>query len=133
MSRKIKKFTTLCYAFWTIENKNIVVLSCVTLAKMNHASARGYCRVSKNCFCGVCIRDKARYLMFMEQWTVISLLIIPGKQEFKYKDVHIINRRWKLDNLPPSIETHLAVVRGLPTKKFLPECVNEKSSTERRS
>ena len=33
----------------------------------------------------------------------------------------------------PSIETHLAVVRGLPTKKFLPDCVNEKSSTERRS
>ena len=33
----------------------------------------------------------------------------------------------------PSIETHLAVVRGLPTKKFLPECVNEKSSTERRN
>ena len=31
----------------------------------------------------------------------------------------------------PSIETHLAVVRGLPTKKF--ECVNEKSSTEHRS
>ena len=34
---------------------------------------------------------------------------------------------------PPSIETHLAVVRGLPTKTFLPECVNEKSKTERRS
>ena len=33
----------------------------------------------------------------------------------------------------PSIETHLAVVRELPTKKFLPECVNEKSSNERRS
>ena len=33
----------------------------------------------------------------------------------------------------PSIETHLAVVRGLPTKTFLPECVNEKRSTERRS
>ena len=32
----------------------------------------------------------------------------------------------------PSIETHLAVVRGFPTKKFLPKCVNEKSSTERR-
>ena len=31
------------------------------------------------------------------------------------------------------VETHLAVVRGLPTKKFLPEFVNEKSSTERRS
>ena len=31
------------------------------------------------------------------------------------------------------IETHLAVVRGLPTEKFLLECVNEKSSTERRS
>ena len=29
--------------------------------------------------------------------------------------------------------THLAVVRGLPTKKFLPKCVNEKSSTERCS
>ena len=36
-------------------------------------------------------------------------------------------------SLSPSIETHLAVVRGLPTKKFLPECINEKSSTERRS
>ena len=34
---------------------------------------------------------------------------------------------------PPLIETHLAVVRGLPTKKSLQECVNEKSSTERRS
>ena len=30
-------------------------------------------------------------------------------------------------------ETHLALVRGLPTKKFLPEWVNEKSSTEPRS
>ena len=29
----------------------------------------------------------------------------------------------------PSIETHFAVVRGLPTKKFQTECVNEKSST----
>ena len=33
----------------------------------------------------------------------------------------------------PSIETHLAMVRGLSTKKFLPKCVNEKSSTERHS
>ena len=33
----------------------------------------------------------------------------------------------------PLTETHPAVVRGLPTKKFLPECVNENSSTERRS
>ena len=33
----------------------------------------------------------------------------------------------------PSIENHLAVVRGLPTKKFLPKYVNEKSSTECRS
>ena len=32
-----------------------------------------------------------------------------------------------------SIETHLAVLSGLPTKKFLREYVNEKSSTERRS
>ena len=31
--------------------------------------------------------------------------------------------------ISPSIETHLAVVRGLPTKKFQTECVNEKSST----
>ena len=31
----------------------------------------------------------------------------------------------------PSIETHPAVVRGLP-KKFLPKCVNKKSSSERR-
>ena len=30
-----------------------------------------------------------------------------------------------------SIETHLAVARGLPTKKFLLKCVNEKSSAER--
>ena len=35
--------------------------------------------------------------------------------------------------MSPSIETHLAVVRELPTKKFLPKCVNEKSSTERCS
>ena len=33
----------------------------------------------------------------------------------------------------PSIETQLAVVRGLPTKNFQTDCVNEKSSTERRS
>ena len=33
----------------------------------------------------------------------------------------------------PSIETHLAVVRGLSTNKFQTECFNEKSSTERRS
>ena len=32
-----------------------------------------------------------------------------------------------------TIETDLAVVRGFPTKKFLPKSVNEKSSTERRS
>ena len=32
----------------------------------------------------------------------------------------------------PSIETHLAVVRGLPTKKFQPKCVSKKSSSERR-
>ena len=38
-----------------------------------------------------------------------------------------------LRNHHPSIETHLAVVRELPTKKCLPDCVNEKSSTERRS
>ena len=38
-----------------------------------------------------------------------------------------------LPNISPSIETHLAVVRELPTKKFRSECVNEKSSTERHS
>ena len=38
-----------------------------------------------------------------------------------------------LPRMYPSIETHLAVVRGLPTRKFQTECVNEKSSTERRS
>ena len=38
-----------------------------------------------------------------------------------------------LQSQSPSIETHVAVVRGLPTKTFLSECVNEKSSTERRS
>ena len=32
----------------------------------------------------------------------------------------------------PSIETHLAVVRGLPANKFLPKCVNKKRSSERR-
>ena len=37
------------------------------------------------------------------------------------------------NSITPSIETHLAVVRGLPTKKFQTECVNKKSSTERRS
>ena len=35
-------------------------------------------------------------------------------------------------SISPSIETHLAVVRGLPTKKFLPKCVNKKSPSERR-
>ena len=30
------------------------------------------------------------------------------------------------------IEIHLVVVTGPPTKKFLPKCINEKSSTERR-
>ena len=34
----------------------------------------------------------------------------------------------KLPRASPSIETHLAVARRLPTKKFLPKCVNEKSS-----
>ena len=29
------------------------------------------------------------------------------------------------ERFTPSIETHLAEVRGLPTKKFLPECINE--------
>ena len=33
----------------------------------------------------------------------------------------------------PSIETHLVMVWGPPTKKFLPKCVNEKSSTEHHS
>ena len=33
----------------------------------------------------------------------------------------------------PSIETHPAAARGLPTKKFQTECVNKKISTERRS
>ena len=37
----------------------------------------------------------------------------------------------KVPGLIPSIETHLAVVRGLPTKKFPPKCVNKKSSSER--
>ena len=32
----------------------------------------------------------------------------------------------------PSIKTHLAVVRGFPTKKFQTKCVKENSSTERR-
>ena len=31
-----------------------------------------------------------------------------------------------------SIETHLVVVRGFPTKKFVPKCVNKRSSSERR-
>ena len=38
-----------------------------------------------------------------------------------------INLCDKLHKQSPSIETHLAVVRGLPTKKFLPKCVNEKT------
>ena len=33
--------------------------------------------------------------------------------------------------IPPHLK--LAVVKGLPTKKFLPKCVNQKSSTERCS
>ena len=46
-----------------------------------------------------------------------------------------VSSPWWCTHVPisPSIETHLAVVRGLPTKKFLPKCFNEKSSTERRS
>ena len=46
------------------------------------------------------------------------------------------NREKKLlrsiQSATPSIETHLAVVRGLSTKKFLHKCVNKKSSSERR-
>ena len=30
------------------------------------------------------------------------------------------------------ISPHLALVRGLPANKFLPKCVNKKSSSERR-
>ena len=41
--------------------------------------------------------------------------------------------RYDVETSPPLIETHLVLVRGLSTKKFLPKCVNEKSSTERRS
>ena len=40
--------------------------------------------------------------------------------------------RYRTQPLPLD-ETHLVVVRGLPTKKFQPKCVNEESSTERRS
>ena len=47
--------------------------------------------------------------------------------------VEISSRLAGTCNHSPSIETHLAVMSGLPTKKFLLECVNEKSSTERRS
>ena len=32
-----------------------------------------------------------------------------------------------------TIETDFTVVKGLPTKKFLPKSVNEKSSIEHRS
>ena len=46
------------------------------------------------------------------------------------------NREKKLlrsiQSATPSIETHLAVVRGLSTNKFLHKCVNKKSSSERR-
>ena len=41
--------------------------------------------------------------------------------------------RYHIETSPALIETHLVVVRGLSTKTFLPKCVNEKSSTERRS
>ena len=64
-----------------------------------------------------------------------------------YEDEHILvtslwaDIRWPVrttkSRLPhkqsPSIETHLAVVRGLPGKKFQTESVNEKRSAERRS
>ena len=33
----------------------------------------------------------------------------------------------------PLDETHIAVVRGLTHQEALPKCVNEESSTERRS
>ena len=36
--------------------------------------------------------------------------------------------RNSLRTFPPSIETHLSAVRGLPTKNVLLKCVNEKSS-----
>ena len=55
---------------------------------------------------------------------------IPSKNEMlKVENKTVIEQTMST----PSIETHLAMVRGLPTKKFLPECVNEKSSTEHRS
>ena len=51
------------------------------------------------------------------------------------KDLNSAERRTVQDHVSTtfSIETHLAVARGLPTKKFLLKCVNEKSSTERCS
>ena len=42
-----------------------------------------------------------------------------------------IATNWRLCVSKLLVLTNLAVVRGLPTKKFLPKCVNEKSSTER--
>ena len=46
-----------------------------------------------------------------------------------------IATNWRLcvSKLLVLVPPNLAVVRGFPTKKFLPKCVNEKSSTERRS
>ena len=53
--------------------------------------------------------------------------------QFRLVKYILLNVNVNYDSNTPSIETYLAVVRGPRTKKFLPECVNEKSSTERRS
>ena len=57
--------------------------------------------------------------------------VVAAVPQCRYADVAVL---MYTDSTPPAlIETHLIVVRGLPTKKFQTECVNEKSSTERRS
>ena len=41
--------------------------------------------------------------------------------------------RWLLTTLVPFDETHLVLVRGLINQEVSPKCVNEESSTKRRS
>ena len=85
---------------------------------------------------------KLEYCFLVER-TKIEKASLPYKTailEANVKTNRMVTTKWAYQrersftsNYSPSIETHLAVVRGLPTKKFQTECINEKSSTERRS
>ena len=76
---------------------------------------------------------KEKLSLFVEEYRnsfrVLSILYITNFCETRKIDSNAIQVYFLL----PSIEIDLAVVRGLPSKKFLHKRVNEKSSTDRRS